>query len=172
MKTSNAYSTMAIGVIAAAALGLAACGGGYGDDSNAAGSAESLSVQSIDGTEVLVDSRGRALYSADQERGGKVLCTDRCTSIWELVPASDGNSASSDLDLGEVERADGATQLTYEGRPLYTFAGERAGELSGDGVVDSFGGTRFAWSAATASGETGSSGSAGSGGAYGAGSGY
>lgn len=32
--------------------------------------------------DVLVDSQGDALYSPDQETGGKVLCTDACASIW------------------------------------------------------------------------------------------
>ena len=111
-----------------------------------------VSNESIDGTDVLVDSQGRALYSADQEQGGEVLCTAECASIWDPVPASDGDSAPAELKLDEVERPDGGMQLTYEGRPLYAFTEEGPGELTGDGFVDSFDGTRFSWSAATAAG--------------------
>jgi predicted lipoprotein with Yx(FWY)xxD motif len=145
-------------LIAAAALGLGACGGDDDDDggSDATASSGAVSVESIDGTDVLVDPQGRALYSADQERGGEVLCTAECASIWDPVPASDGDSAPADLKLGEVERPDGGMQLTYEGSPLYAFTEEGPGELTGDGFVDSFDGTRFSWTAATAGGGSGS----------------
>jgi predicted lipoprotein with Yx(FWY)xxD motif len=152
MRISTAHSAGLLALIAAAALGLGACGGDDDDDGGSDGTASSgaVSVESIDGTDVLVDSQGRALYSADQERGGEVLCTAECASIWDPVPASDGDSAPADLKLGEVERPDGGMQLTYEGSPLYAFTEEGPGELTGDGFVDSFDGTRFSWSAATA----------------------
>jgi predicted lipoprotein with Yx(FWY)xxD motif len=154
MSISTAHSARLAALIAAAALGLGACGGDDDDDGGSDGTASSgaVSVESIDGTDVLVDSQGRALYSADQEQGGEVLCTAQCTSIWDPVPASDGDSAPADLKLGEIERPDGGMQLTYEGRPLYAFTEEGPGELTGDGFVDSFDGTRFSWSAATAAG--------------------
>lgn len=154
MSISTTHSAGVVALIAAAALGLGACGGDDGDDGGSDGTASSgaVSVESIDGTDVLVDSQGRALYTADQEQGGEVLCTAECASIWDPVPAPDGDSASADLKLGEVERPDGGMQLTYEGQPLYAFTEEGPGELTGDGFVDSFDGTRFSWSAATAAG--------------------
>jgi predicted lipoprotein with Yx(FWY)xxD motif len=179
MALSTTRTAQAIGLIAAAALALGACGGdddGSGSSDMGSGggtaSAGGVSAQSIDGTDVLVDSNDQVLYSADEEQGGKVLCTDGCTSIWKPVAASEGAGASSDLDLGEVDRPDGAKQLTYEGAPLYTFTDEGPGELKGDGLTDSFGGDSFTWHAATTAGDSGSSDSAGSGGAYGGGAGY
>jgi predicted lipoprotein with Yx(FWY)xxD motif len=169
MNASIPRSATLAALVAAAALGLAACGGDDDDDDSGSGTASGggVAVESIDGTDVLVDSQGRALYSADQEDGGEVLCTAGCTSIWDPIPASHGDAAPADLELGEVERPDGEMQLTYEGRPLYAFTEEGPGELTGDGFVDSFDGTRFSWTAATApggsgSGESGSAGSAGS----------
>lgn len=179
MALSTTRTVQVIGLIAAAALALGACGGD--DDGSGASNASSdgtasaggVPVQSIEGTDVLVDSNGQALYSADEEQGGKVLCTGGCTSIWKPVPASEGAGASSDLDLGEVDRPDGARQLTYMGAPLYTFAEEGPGKLTGDGVTDSFGGNSFTWHAATTTaGDSGSSDSSGSGGGYGSGAGY
>ncbi|MGH2993560.1 MAG: COG4315 family predicted lipoprotein [Solirubrobacterales bacterium] len=155
---------LAIGLVVAAGLGLAACGGdddgGGGSSATGSGgtaSAGGVAAQSIDGTDVLVDSDGHALYSADQETGDKVLCTRSCTSIWDPVPAPKGADAPSELDLGEVERPDGGKQLTYEGAPLYTFTEEGSGELTGDGVTDSFDGERITWHAATTSAGAGSS---------------
>jgi predicted lipoprotein with Yx(FWY)xxD motif len=174
MALSTTRTAHVIGLIAAAALALGACGGD--DDGSGASNASSdgtasaggVSVQSIDGTDVLGDSNGQALYSADEEQGGKVLCTRGCTSIWKPVPASEGAGASSDLDLGEVDRPDGAKQLTYMGAPLYAFTEEGPGKLTGDGVTDSFGGNSFTWNTATtATGDSESSDSGGSSGGYG-----
>jgi predicted lipoprotein with Yx(FWY)xxD motif len=165
MSAFRTRSAIIVALIGAAALGLAACGGDDDDSGSASAttsgggtaSAGGVSVQSIDGTDVLADSDGRALYSSDEEGGGKVLCTDSCTSVWKPVPESEGGGASSDLKLGEVDRPDGEKQLTYNGAPLYSFTEEGSGELSGDGVSDSFGGNSFTWHAAT----TGASGSSG-----------
>jgi predicted lipoprotein with Yx(FWY)xxD motif len=161
---------MIVAVIAAGAVTLAACGGDDGGSSSsttAAGggtaSAGGVSIQSIDGTDVLVDSDGRALYSADQEQGGKVLCTGSCNSIWDPIPASEGAGAPSSLDLGKVKGSNGE-QLSYKGLPLYTFKEEGPGELKGDGVSDSFDGQDFSWHAATSS-ASGSSSAGGSSGA-------
>jgi predicted lipoprotein with Yx(FWY)xxD motif len=154
--------TVLVAIVAAVALGLAACGGDDddGDSASASGggtaSAGGVSAESVDGTDVLVDSDGQVLYSADEEKGGDVLCVRSCTSIWKPVPASEGTGAASDLDLGDVDRPDGEKQLTYAGAPLYTFTEEGSGELKGDGLTDSFDGDQFTWHAATTSAAAGS----------------
>jgi predicted lipoprotein with Yx(FWY)xxD motif len=149
---------LAVGV---AALALAACGGDENDgDATAADAGSGIaSVQSVDGTDVLVDAQGRTLYSAEVEEGGRILCTGPCTSVWDPVGASaeqaDNAAADLDLDLASVERPGGGEQLTLKGLPLYTFTEEEPGQLEGDGFVDDFEGTRFEWAAATAGGGSG-----------------
>jgi predicted lipoprotein with Yx(FWY)xxD motif len=157
-----------------AALALAACGDDDGDDeaSAAAGGNEPVSTQSIDGTDVLVDADGRALYVAEQEASGEVLCTASCLEIWDpaLLSELGVDPESLGSEFGEVKRPDGGRQLTFEGAPLYSFTEEGPGELTGDGLVDSFDGTEFTWNAA-ASGDSASSDSSdeesSGGGAYG-----
>jgi predicted lipoprotein with Yx(FWY)xxD motif len=121
-----------------------------------------VSIQSVDGTNVLADSDGRTLYNADVEKA-QIRCTDGCTSFWDPTDASakQAKSASADLnlDLGVVKRPDGADQLTFKGLPLYSFKEEDAGQLDGDGFVDDFEGTHFEWAAATTGAGSGSSGS-------------
>ena len=50
--------------------------------------------------------------------------------------------------LGTTTRSDGGKQVTYNGHPLYLFAGDNApGDTNGQGF-DAFGGSWFALSAA------------------------
>jgi hypothetical protein len=44
-------------------------------------------------------------------------------------------------------------QLTYQGKPLYTFSMDKAaGDTKGNGLEDDFGGTHFVWRAVTIDG--------------------
>ena len=161
MRLSITHAVKVGLAIGAIALGIVGCGGSDSDENAAAGAAGGgiAAVASVEGTDVLVDSEGRTLYTAAVERGGKILCVAGCTSFWEPVVASadDAESAAEDLDadLGVVDRPDGDRQLTFNGLPLYTFAEEDPGQLEGDGFVDDFRGTRFEWEAARASGGSG-----------------
>jgi predicted lipoprotein with Yx(FWY)xxD motif len=169
MRRSTTLTALVALAIGAAALGIVALVGGGGDAStnrgsaNASGGSGSVSIQSVDGTDVLVDSEGRTLYSAEVERNGEIRCTEACESFWEPVEASanEAESVSADLDLmlGVVERPDGDRQLALEGLPLYTFTEEGPGQLDGDGFVDDFEGTHFEWEAAATDGGSGSAGS-------------
>jgi predicted lipoprotein with Yx(FWY)xxD motif len=165
MKRSIKYSLTAVFAVGAAALVLAACGGGN-DNGNATaassgGGSGLVSVKDVDGKDVLVDSQGKTLYSANVEKGGMIRCTDGCTSFWEPLDATakQSKTASTNLDVkfSVVKRPDGAEQLTFKGKPLYTFTQEGSGQLKGDGFTDDFQGTHFEWSAATSGGGSGGS---------------
>ena len=66
--------------------------------------------------------------------------------------AGDGVSASK---LGTTKRGDGTTEVTYNGHPLYTFAGDSApGQTTGQGS-DGFGAEWYVLSAAGTAIETG-----------------
>jgi predicted lipoprotein with Yx(FWY)xxD motif len=160
---------LAITVAVVASLALAACGGSSGSSGGgggtSAGSMSAVSVQHIGSSgNVLVDAKGRALYTPDQEMNGKVLCTGACTSIWMPAKAS-GSKLSGNFST--VKRPDGTKQIAYKGDPLYTFAQDTPGQVTGDGVKDSFGGRNFTWHVVTSNGVSQSSGggsSSGSGG--------
>jgi predicted lipoprotein with Yx(FWY)xxD motif len=137
--------TLLASLLAVTALALGACGGGD-DDTDA-----TVSRDSVDGVgDVLVDARGAALYTAEQEADGKVRCTRGCADVWVPVaaPANGEPTAGADVDgeLGVVERPDGTRQVTLDGVPLYRFADDGGpGEVSGDGLSDRFGGELFSW---------------------------
>ena len=148
--TTLRTTSMLASVVVLLALLLGGCGGG-GSGEPASASGETVSVANVTGVgDVLVDAHGNALYSPDQEADGKVLCTDACASIWIplTLPAGEQPTGSSDVSsqLGLIRRPDGAEQVTYEGKPLYTFAEDPSpGEVTGNGFADDFGGTSFTW---------------------------
>jgi predicted lipoprotein with Yx(FWY)xxD motif len=136
---------------AAAALSLlAACSAGTGP--------ATVSVRDLPGIgSTLVDPSGRTLYTTDREADGTVRCVAECVATWVPLTVSTGTIPTGGAGvtgvLATVARPDGANQVTYNGRPLYTFVPDsEAGKSGGNGVHDSFGGVDFAWQAAAATG--------------------
>jgi predicted lipoprotein with Yx(FWY)xxD motif len=144
------FISVALGALALVATACGA-GGGSAAGSTAAGAATTVSVQHVDGVgNVLVDAKGMALYSPQQEAGGKVMCTGSCTSIWVPLTLSGSAKPSGSSDvaskLGTVDRPDGAVQVTYQGKPLYTFVEDTSpGTVTGNGFQDQFDGQQFMW---------------------------
>jgi predicted lipoprotein with Yx(FWY)xxD motif len=95
---------------------------------------------------LLANLRGHTLYSLSVERHGKFICTGGCLSIWHPLVVPKGVKPTGPVSLGTIERPEGKTQVTYRGRPLYSFAEDtKAGQTNGEGIKDV--GT---WHAATA----------------------
>jgi predicted lipoprotein with Yx(FWY)xxD motif len=155
------------GLAAVAAAGLlAACGSaGAGGGSAASGahgtavrSGMVISVRKLPGIgAVLADRSGKTLYSPQQEADGKIMCTGGCLNFWFPVRVAAGATlrAPSGVSgsLGMIHRPGGLTQLTYNGKPLYTFRLDQApGQAHGNDFTDHFGGATFTWHALTTSG--------------------
>jgi predicted lipoprotein with Yx(FWY)xxD motif len=172
------------GLAAAAAAGLiAACGStGTGQTASAgqtAGPAAAshgtvVSVRRLPGLgEVLVDRSGKTVYSSVQEAHGTIKCTGGCLSFWHPVKAARGAALRDPSGvtgmLGAVRRPDnGLTQLTFDGKPLYTFRLDQApGQAHGNNFTDHFGSASFTWHAITTSGTAARPGGSGSSGGYG-----
>jgi len=156
----------------AAALILAGCGddgggtaggGGYGGggattEEEAPPGAESgvavITLSSAKGVgPVLVDDDGFTVYEFDADEGAESSCYGACAKAWPPLltegPPTAGEGAAAAM-LGTTERRDGTTQVTYAGRPLYTFAEDaKPGEANGNDV-EAFGAE---WYALRGSGE-------------------
>jgi predicted lipoprotein with Yx(FWY)xxD motif len=160
---------LSLGAAAAAAL-VAACGGPGGiygtGGGSAAGAAQhasaahgaSISARTLPGVgTVLVDRSGKTLYSPQQEAHGMIMCTGGCLSFWFPVQATAGATlrvpAGVTGALGTIHRPGGLTQLSYNGKPLYTFRLDQApGQAHGNNFTDHFGSASFTWHAVTTSG--------------------
>ena len=93
------------------------------------GAGATVALQAITGIpdKALVDGKGRTLYLWEADKNGTSTCTGACAAAWPPVPVTGAPHAGSGVDqalLGSVKRADGTEQLTYNGHPLYYFAGD------------------------------------------------
>lgn len=144
-----------------AACGSAATGGSHttggsaGTGHQASAAREVVSTRNLPGIgTVLVDRSGKTIYSPQQ----KIVCTGSCLSFWFPVSVTPGTALRGPGRvtgaLNTIHRADdGLTQLTYNGRPLYTFRLDQVpGQANGNGFTDHFGQSSFTWHAVTTAG--------------------
>jgi predicted lipoprotein with Yx(FWY)xxD motif len=152
---------LTLGLAVPAALAIAACGGtgSSGSASTAAASAPTsttVAVRQLPGVgSVLVDNTGKALYSNNLETAGKILCNDAaCNAFWMPLTVRAGlpTAPSGAGKLSVTKRPDGSTQVTADGKPLYTFSQDSPGKATGNGFKDQFGGHSFTWNAVLAGG--------------------
>jgi predicted lipoprotein with Yx(FWY)xxD motif len=112
-------------VLAAAHVSTAAgAPAGRGD----AEASATLTVRGSNWGRILFDTRGRALYAFTRDPRGRSVCSGACAQAWppyilrgRMRPGA-GVRASL---LGTTRRADGSRQVTYAGRPLYYYVGDR-----------------------------------------------
>jgi predicted lipoprotein with Yx(FWY)xxD motif len=86
---------------------------------------------------VLTDAAGRTLYRFTRDTSGESTCYNACAAAWPplLVDATPAAPADLPGTLSTTMRTDGALQVTYNGRPLYYYAGDTApGDVNGQGV--------------------------------------
>jgi predicted lipoprotein with Yx(FWY)xxD motif len=96
-------------------------------------------VKKSKGISLLATKSGHTLYSLSVERHGKFVCTmaSGCLAIWHPLTVAAGVVPKGPLALGTVKRPEGQLQVTYKGRPLYTFGGDKkSGQVNGEGLKD------------------------------------
>lgn len=150
-------ATPAVALLGAVALLLVGCGDAdepgdlVGDEADEETEADVDDADAADGVtlavgeselgEHLVDGDGLTLYLFDVDEPGMSNCTDECLDAWPpLTVEADptwGDAVDGDL-VGTIEREDdGSTQVTYDGLPLYHWAGDaEPGDVAGQGVED------------------------------------
>ncbi len=135
--------------LAAAAVVLAACGStaspadpashppsSAGLANARASSAVIKTMHTSEGT-VLVNAHGFTLYWFARDTPAKSRCNGSCATYWPPVIGKPVAAAGTVLPhgFGTIKRADGQTQATYDGHPLYTYTGDTAaGQLNGNGL--------------------------------------
>jgi predicted lipoprotein with Yx(FWY)xxD motif len=91
------------------------------------------------GRTLLTTTGGRTLYALSAEHKGKFLCTEEsgCTEIWHPLTVAPGVTPEGPVKLGTTRRPEGTLQVTYRGKPLYTFGSDKKpGQVKGEGLKD------------------------------------
>ena len=149
---------LALPVAAAAAAALAACSssatsspaspGSSTSSSPAAAAAGTVTTANIGGATVLTNSKGFTLYSFAPDTSTTSKCYGTCAVNWPPVQGP-VTAAAVTGTFGTIKRSGGSVQATFDGHPLYTFAGDTApGQNKGNGL-NAAGGL---WHEVTASG--------------------
>lgn len=132
--------------LAACAFALIAAGCGDGEEDSSgpdtAATGRETTPAPRKGTEIkvagsefgkmLFDSGDQAIYLFEKETSTKPACYGACADAWPPVLTKGAPVAGGGADqakLGTTRRADGGTQVTYAGHPLYYYAREGPGQV-------------------------------------------
>ena len=110
-----------------------------------------VAERTIGSQQVLTNAQGLTLYWFVPDTSTTSKCTGSCATYWPPVkgPITAGSGVTG--TLGTITRSDGTTQATYDGHPLYTYAGDTSpGQNKGNGLNVSGG----LWYEMTVSGAT------------------
>src|SRR4051812_7187576 len=89
---------------------------------SASAAAPAVSVRSSQYGRILFDSPGFVLYAFTADAHGRSKCTDACAKAW---PPYIVKTRPPGRLVATTRRADGSLQVTYAGRPLYYYVGDR-----------------------------------------------
>lgn len=88
---------------------------------------------------ILATKGHLALYTWNAEKDKKVHCTGACATMWPPLTVAKHTMVARHLSgvmgtFGTIMRRDGRTQVTYNGRPLYTYHGDTPTKILCNGV--------------------------------------
>lgn len=144
----------AIAAVAMLAIGVGGCGNsdtktttsnaaavGTQSTASATAAAQLASKDSSLGT-ILSGDKNLTVYMFEADKNGKSACDSDCAAVWPPVLTTGDATVAPDAQsskLGTTKRADGKTQVTYGGWPLYYYVKDKdAEDVYGQGI-DSFG---------------------------------
>jgi predicted lipoprotein with Yx(FWY)xxD motif len=128
----------AVGLALLAVLATGCSAAGYHAAAKPTASAtpgSAVKTATVDGATVLTTAKGFTLYSFAPDTMTMSNCNGTCAQLWPPVhgPATAGPGVTG--TLGTITRANGTSQATYNGHPLYTYAGDTApGQARGNNL--------------------------------------
>ncbi|MEO8908455.1 MAG: hypothetical protein ABI310_10355 [Microbacteriaceae bacterium] len=148
---------LSIAVAALATIGLAGCmssgsgsgGGAYGGSgtsssasaspASGSGASGSLGTASSSLGTIVVNGSKMTVYVFDKDTAGEKTsaCTGACITTWPAVTTTSATPAVTGVTgkVGTIPTPDGTMQITLDGHPLYTYAGDSAaGDATGQGL--------------------------------------
>jgi predicted lipoprotein with Yx(FWY)xxD motif len=136
---------LALGPVVAA-VAIAGCGGSSGGTGAAqaaptkaaVGATPTVTLAPSKFGKILVGPNGRTLYDFVADKTMASTCYGACASLWPpltVTGAPKGGPGVRASLLGTTKRTDGTTEVTYNGHPLYYYAGDTAaGDTTGQAI--------------------------------------
>ncbi len=108
---------------------------------------------------ILTDNQGITVYVFKKDKAGESACSGPCAKTWPPLTVAEGAQPVAVPGipgmLGQIERKDDTYQVTYNGMPLYRYAGDsKPGDTNGQGFKGLWSVVQIGTSTATASGGT------------------
>jgi predicted lipoprotein with Yx(FWY)xxD motif len=126
-------ATAGLAVVALVLLGVSVAGAGGQTPVAAHGGA--LKTATIHGTTVLTNTKGFTLYWFAPDTPTMSKCYGTCAAYWPPVTGTATAGPGVTGTLSTIKRTNGATQVTYDGHPLYTYVGDTApGQANGNDI--------------------------------------
>ena len=111
--------------------------GGSSSSAPAASSSVVVKIKKTGAGTVLTNAAGFTLYTFQADKGSTSVCYGACAQFWPPVIGTAQLAAGQKINghFGTTTRKDGKIQVTYDGHPLYTYAGDtQPGQTSGNGI--------------------------------------
>ena len=139
MRAAVSLVVGVVGAVSVAALvlfGIAlASAGGAPASAASTGAGVTLKTTTIRGIIVLTNARGLTLYWFAPDSPAASRCTGSCAAYWPPVAGTPKAGPGITGKLGTIRRPGGSAQATYDGHPLYTYAGDSApGQARGNNL--------------------------------------
>jgi predicted lipoprotein with Yx(FWY)xxD motif len=91
-----------------------------------------ITLSHADAATMLTAANGMTLYTYDRDAGGKPTCNALCAVAW---PPYLANGEKKGEGWTTVQRANGALQWAYDGKPVYFYTGDgKKGDANGNGA--------------------------------------
>jgi len=129
-----------VSVVSLVLLGTALAGAGTAPSaaSSAPASATSgatLKATQVKGVNVVTNAKGFTLYWFAPDTATTSACNGSCAAYWPPVLGAQKAGPGVTGKLGTIKRADGSTQATYDGHPLYLYIGDSGpGQNNGNNI--------------------------------------
>ena len=86
---------------------------------------------------ILVNAHGLPLYFYRPDTAARSFVTGRLARLWPPLTSAAPTAAGASGKLAVLNDVNGQ-QVAYNGHPLYTFADDHAGQVTGQGVQNFF----------------------------------
>jgi predicted lipoprotein with Yx(FWY)xxD motif len=130
------WAVAGLSLVALALLGVAVAGAGSpATTANAGGGQPELKTARLSGVTVVTNGKGFTLYWFAPDTSTTSTCNGTCAAYWPPVTGTPKAGPGVTGRLGTIRRAEGSTQATYDGHPLYTYVGDTApGQANGNNL--------------------------------------